>query len=67
MTMRNMLFTAHWTPAEVDSLLNFLADLQGMIETHYAEELQAFYQEITQRDGNHHHDYCDFVDDDIPF
>ena len=67
MTMKKMLFTAHWTPEEVNTILNFLEGLQSMIETNYAAELENFYQEITQYANSNHHEGYDFIDDEIPF
>ncbi len=67
MSMRKMLFTAHWTPSEVDHLLDFLAGLQEMIKANYAEELEGYYQQLSQCADNNHHGQCDFINDDIPF
>ena len=64
MTMTKMLLTTHWTPVEVHNMLDFLSELQEVIKTNYAEELEEFYREIYV---DHRHDRFDFIDDEIPF
>ena len=64
MTMKKMLFTTHWTPVEVHNMLDFLTELQEVIKTHYAKELDEFYREIYSEERYEH---IEIEDDQIPF
>lgn len=64
MTMKKMLFTTHWTPVEVHTMLDFLTEIQEVIKSHYAAELDEFYREIYVEER---HERFDVEDDQIPF
>lgn len=64
MTMRKILLTTYWTASEVDNVLALLAELQEAIKLNYADELNAFYQEMANQEQQ---ECFDFEDDAIPF
>ena len=64
MTMKKMQLTTYWTASEVHNVLEFLAELQETIKMNYADELNAFYQDITNEERQ---ERFDFEDDEIPF
>jgi len=62
--MRKMHLTTYWTANEVHNVLEFLTELQAVIQVNYADELDHFYREIVNEEGQ---ERFDFEDDPIPF
>ncbi len=64
MSMKTLRLSTHWTGCDVYQILELLSQLEVSIKTHYAEELDDFYQEMTmEADKNQ----LDFFNDEIPF
>ena len=64
MTMKTLRLSTHWTGSDVYQVLELLSQLEVSIKTHYAEELNEFYREMTIEADK---DPLDFFNDDIPF
>ena len=56
--------TVSRTPVEVHTMLDFLTEIQEVIKSHYAAELDEFYREIYVEKR---HEHFGIEDDQIPF
>lgn len=61
--MKTIHLPTHWSASDVNNVLEFLTELQAVIQTHYEDELHECHQDII----NEEQQCFDFDDDFIHF
>ena len=62
--MKIMYLQTHWTPAEANSMLEFLDQLRDQIAQEYGDRIADYFRELRREQEAA---LADFPDEDIPF